>query len=528
MAGRGFGMGDESFYLWWFARPLAFDATIQPFVPPLGALFAAVGESIPAMRIAGLALLLAAGVILARALKRLVPERNPIFPVLTSTAMLASYAVWIATPNYNWLANVSAALLLAGLIGWLGPRPAAASSVLVGVAGALAFFAKPPFAVLAAIAAMAALTRGMRSAGAPAALVQGGIAALVCTATLVGLILATVGPAWFVSSLTLGVELLDFGNSPSAMAAKTVRELLRPPLPAALGVVILAAALALRLTGRTRFAAVLPVIAAGLALVLALHAAGSGREPLGTVGGLMFLLACGALVPASERVAGERDLPALGAALLVLPFLLSFGSTNPIYYQTSLYLWPWMLLIGLAASVRFPGHGGRVTAAMGALLLALIGWASWKPYGLAAPLWEQRHPVALPYSSGSVAMDPASGAAAQALRAAGRGLGISEATPVVDLSAGGPGTALFLGGRPPVFPWLVAIYPTSAATTDRVWRRMTAREQATAVLVGPFHPNQTGSVPAAGFLADPARYRLGATIRQEGAERIDIWVPITR
>ena len=230
-AGRGFGLTDESFYLWWSARPGDFAAMIQPFGPPLHLLFEAAGETVPGFRLAGLAFLLGAGAILGLALAGPVRAARPSIGtstvvIVTMTAMLANYAQWVITPNYNQLTSIAAALCLAGLLWWAERRDKAIlASALIGVSGALVLFAKPTAAVISALAALAILGWRMRAIGTATTIIRAAIAGLAALATLGAVLEATVGVGAFGTSNCSG-------NLASAPSVSTLQNPSRPSVTA--------------------------------------------------------------------------------------------------------------------------------------------------------------------------------------------------------------------------------------------------------------------------------------------------------
>jgi hypothetical protein len=305
-------------------------------------------------------------------------------------------------------------------------------------------------------------------------LTRAAIAGTVALATVVIVLEATVGVADFVRSLALGLEVLDFGNSPSALPFKVASEMVRAPLAVFVGGAILLLSLALRIRPLARvgpqhlrilFGAVLLLAVAGLVISFVTGTAQAQR-----LGPLTLMVACAAL---AMPVAGGRKPGPLGlviGTLLLLPFALSVGTTNPIYWQTAAYLWPWLLAIVLICWTDERLAKVRPELALGLAVGLLLLWGSYRPYGLASPIWTQRVAVAIPFTNGSVGMEPKAAGYAERLRAIGHAARVDRNTPVIDLSSGGPGTTLFLGGRSPVFPWLVGIYATSGQTADAIWR----------------------------------------------------------
>lgn len=539
---RGFGLTDESFYWWFTAHPGAFRATIQPFGPPLHLLYQFVDRSLIEMRLAGMLMLVISGGTLGFSLiryldyTRLNAARWNVV-VITAMIMLTNYSLWLITPNYNLMANVSAALILAGLLELFRPgRAFILHSVLVGLGGTLAFFAKPTFAALAAMTAAWVFAHGAKTDGWRAAALRACVTTLTCCFSLFIILQSTVGVDAFFSSVILGIQNLNFGNSLATLPAKTAGELFQAPEPVILGVGILAlTAVGHRMqkfgSARRRLFDILFLGAVLYSATVVAFSLRAEAAPMFRIGPLALLVACGAVgIIFGGRVGPKDAEPRLGLPLilLLLPFALSFGTTNPIYMQTSLYVWPWVLLAALAAWIKRPAIAPQVETAIAVGVLGLLAWASWLPYGLSTSIWKQTVAVRVPFSTDTIRMDIESARYVKQLRQEGVRGRITRGTPVIDLSNGGPGTAMFLGGRPPIFPWLVPIYGTSEETANAVWALISLEQQKTAWFIGPVHPNLAKSL-AARHLADPGSYVLKARmIGSFGSHQpIEIWRPAT-
>ncbi|HYG27095.1 MAG TPA: hypothetical protein VD906_09320, partial [Caulobacteraceae bacterium] len=459
---------------------------------------------------------------------------------------LATYGLWLLTPAYNLLANASAALVFAGVLGWATYPPQLSrgldrfASLLVGMGGAYAFFAKPTFALLAGLAAGVVLLGGSKRSGWPRVLERAAIAGLSCV-LLTWLHIVTVTPLHaFIATISAGLEVLNFGNSLTTLPIKTVRELAHAPavLFAAGGLLLIClvrseAAGARERTALRVIAGLLGAASVALFFHASFAALRSSSGIIGTAIGpyavsvVLAQLSYAVLGARLDRASLIRLTPIL--LLLALPFAIAFGTVNNIVRQTGLSLFAVFLASLFAARLlSLPRTAAIFQAALSASVILLVALGALAPYGLAEPIHRQRSQVEAPFTGDRLFVDQATGRYIAELQRVSKAAGISPQTPVVDLSGPGPGTVLFLGGRPPAFPWVVPNYANSEGLADAVWQSMSEAEREQAWIVGPISPKFLDSRLVAELRQRPKALRCVAvlphTFRQKQLE-ISLWAP---
>ena len=516
---RGFGLTDESYLMWWIIDPGRFAAMIHPFGLLMHPLFVAGNQSLIAMRVGGILLLASTGATLGTSVAAWYRWSEPIrvrLALLGAVFSLTYYAAWILTPSYNMLANAGAAAILAGLLRWTienrtFSRMKLVASMLVGVGGMIAFFGKPTFAALAAVAGLVVIGLGAR-ARPTHAVKRLVLASLFAAVPLVIVITATVTMSTFVATVREGLSVLTFGNGLTQLPGKTVRELYRAEAPLwASFALLVATTAAVSNKGRPGPALVIVntagvVLLVGIMVLKLAYSIYSYSSPT-TLGAPAIAL----VLAGTSLGLCQPQMPSLPrawvvpiAACLLLPFAVAFGTANNLVDQTSLTLMP-VLLAGVVVSrLLFTGDvASWVERGLLALTAVVLLSSAYAPYGLDRPIWEQRNPLTLPFTRDHLYVDARTRAYADCLRAIGKAHGIDRLTPVIDLSGGGPGTALMLGGLPPYYPWIVPNFDNATSLADHVWGSLSPQRQAAAWLVGPIDAKFT-QTRAATFLA---RYR---------------------
>ena len=550
-ANRGFGLTDEAFYVAWIADPTRFDVSITPFGPPLHLVFVALGRSIIALRLFGVALLLASGALLGASLGRYyhrsgLPCSTRALASLGALSALTYYALWILTPSYNLLANAGGAVILAGALEWLiADQDARASyfrgAALIGMGGCIAFFGKPPLAAVMGLAVAAMMAHSTWAGGVrrvlPPVLIAAGFALL----PLVALVQTSVGVDVFIRSITAGIAVLDFGNSPLTTPIRFVRELLLLPM-LLVAVVVTALAVAWSRDGAARrderrrlrvtFIVILLLVLGHAALLLL----GGFRRDHDLWSFIGQPAACAALVVISVcALLGRRPVPPARAlipliALMAVPFATALGSANLLIYQIGMSVYPFFMAAAVAGVIFLaPGGQIRVQAATALFATLVVFAAATRPYALVGTIFAETEPVSLPFTRDTLRVAPETRDYLAGLRRLSSGAGLNSTTPVIDLSPGGPGTVLLLDARAPLYPWLLPQTRTEGALADHAWNALDDDARRATWIVGPVQP-AFGATKLAAFLRrNQSCYRRVASLRKffwEELKPIQLWAPV--
>ena len=347
-----------------------------------GLLFGAVGYDIGWFRVAGVALMAAAGMILGAALSRWVTDRDTarlrlpgrLAIVLgTASGALINYSLFIRTPGYNWLTFVGALLAVSGILVALtlrGSEPRVDRSVivagsLIGVGCIVALWGKASAGVgLGLIAAVA--TAAPRLDG-RSVRVSGGLVAVAVAALLLVLhFMFVADPAGTVQGFARSYRMLELINSRHALPA-LVAEMVG----------------GLAAVPADVFRATQGLVLLGL-LPLLLVAVGRARRPTATVVlvAVPVLIVCVVLLAKGQWLGGVRgyrsvavaDLAVLGSAALGAlaarsSVLARANGAEPAPRGRLIY--GSMALLGSAALYAFGSDNGFVAQMNGAAVFVL-------------------------------------------------------------------------------------------------------------------------------------------------------------
>lgn len=510
---RGADLTDEAYYFAWISHPERFAFDLHSFGVYLHPIYELLGRSVLALRLFGILILMSSGCVLGFFCERYYRAfdgcRDRTLTVLGALFSLAFYTCWLLTPAYNLLANVAAALLFAGALGWSIPirgekpnRPFdRGASVLVGFAGCIVFFAKPTFGALAALGIAALLARTARRRSYALALERAALVGFTCVVPLLLHLRAVMPIGTFVRTMRDGTRVLNFGNSLTALPIRALVDLSHgPPLLFVTSVAVVYALADAR--GRTKAAssrlyrgfgawALLAVNALFFVgtLTRALHQRDETWQVLGPP---MISLVLAQIYVGLGTCTRERiQLATLGPVflLLILPFLIGFGTVNNLVQQTGASSFAILLASALAARLLFSKrHSLMIQLGLSVGACGLILYSPFAPYHLPKSIWRETEPISLPFSRDRLMVDPLTKSYVDGLQRIASEAALTPDTPVIDLSGGGPGTVLFLGGRAPGYPWLVATYPNATTLVDAVWSTLSKAEQERAWIVGPVDP----------------------------------------
>ena len=550
--GSTLGLWDETYYANWIDTPNAYGAIVQPFGLFLHPAYALFGRSLVAIRLLGLALLVATGAVMGRELRLYAATVAPAprlahLPLAGGFAALLYYVLWSLTPSYNLLANAGGALVLAGGFGWAArDRGAGGSdwlpSLCCGLGGAVVFLGKPTSAVLAGALVgvqLVVIARRDRRRALSRAVIAG-----TCAAVPVAAVIRAAMPFdRFAARIGAGVGALGADYSMLGLLGEMARSVSRGPWYVFASVMVLLASAAWAhfagprtgKVGRTALiAASLALLAMNALQVVLLVRVGIvyNVDPwslsVGTSVVGLFVTTAALGVNLNPMLA--RD-PRLAVPLLLLaatPYLIAFGTANDILRQAGMSLFPVLVAGVLCARLSFPLWLTRTTEAVWVVLgVVLLGWSALRPYNQPAPVFASTVPTALPFTSSRLRLDPATARYARDLRALARSAGITADTPVLDLSGVSPGTVALLGARAPFFPWIIAFSKRPSVLAVAAWQSLSVEEQRRTWIVGPID-RRFADDPVIARLAASGRYRRVAVLRYApgaGRPRVVFWAP---
>ncbi|CAN5320566.1 hypothetical protein BH11PSE2_BH11PSE2_00950 [soil metagenome] len=479
-SGRGFDLTDEANSLLLIARPADFPV-VTDFAAWLRPLYDLFGGSIAALRLAGLVILTGSALVFGRALARfkgLSMGRAALAIMLTiALAALWRYARWLPTPNYNLLNLAGLMLVFAGLLdgggeaqGWRG-RLISAALTAFGVV--LTATNKPTTTLAAALVAGVWLLTVRRPRLGYLALVTG-LSALfwLAAATAFG-----GDPLHYVEDKLAalndlralsGGDLHGLGASAAGGLAQGGKGKLLEIAPYAAGLGLAALAWAAAASDGRR---VWTAWAAGSVAVLIAVLAGVWRwidmaDPAASRGPYVWYVVFPACLAALAAVVIWRrkasvDRPArkrlAAAALLACGALAySFGTNVPLILHTFGAAPFWAAAMVVVASLSpAPEVTLRQTLALvAAVTLGMAASLALAPDREGLGLAEQTIPLTLGPDGGRLAVDETMAAYLGPTMAAARAAGFTAGTPVLDLSAAGPGLTFALGGRPVGAAWI--------------------------------------------------------------------------
>jgi hypothetical protein len=488
VAGRGFDLTDEAYYVLSMQEPAAYRMTSTLFGYALQPAYLLFGGSIAALRIFGVVVLaalggFAVGLILRSRPNAGRPTTQAVLVAAGAALPAMYYGFWLPTPSYNWLVLAAALILLPAIL-LLAERDRgpALPAALAALAGLIAAMAKPPTAAAYGIIFAGAVVLLVREPRRIAR--QLAVAAAFSAAGLAAL--ALVLPLETVWAQTRGyVEM--HGAAPPAGRGPLgdLTAFLAHPRGWPFAAALVAVGLATRPERRTggvvwgRAAAALAIAGAGAGTILAVvfpvyPALGPG----------MAAVAYAAIALAMVRGADRRLCLALALAT-VLPWAAALGSTNDLPSQTTFCAGIFGLIALLSTrSVRLaPSVTALVTLALVLITGTAIVKGLGKPYRLAAPVWRQTEPVEIGAYGERLSVDRRTAAFVSPFREAARQAGFCAGDPVIDLTGELPGMAVLLGGRTPGLPWLFGGYVFSEKLATWALSGVDAQTRARAWLV---------------------------------------------
>ena len=492
-AWRGLDLTDESYYLLNYQHWRGFVATATFFGAYFEWPFRLLGGDVGAMRVLGMAMLVAAGgFFTARALAFGRDAADPVPWPYTVAGMAGamfyySYVTTLRAPSYNLLVLfcmlVSSGLLLALAEGRGSRRRLGGIAFAYGLMVGACALTKATSALATVACHLAFLLCFARLRCLPewAALAGLGVGVNV-------LALQLTQPHWL-DTLLAGVQLTAAMDShPAALPLEklkqaVVRGALRL-LPALL-LAVLVFCYAARRWGRAHRAllsALIVLLVAGIMLTIQLQGYGKSWWVLMAFGtALLWLterLCRDSLLPKWRDV---RGVAALSALLFVLPVCYSVGTNGSLPAHTQ------MAAVFAVVALMLPLrrlhalgliHGGAVMVVLPLLGLPMLVSQVRSlddptfTYRLRTGLLDQQHELELGAQRRTLSLDASTHDSIARLRQAMRDLGYQPGQPILDATGDGPGLVYALAGQPLGVAWMIGGYPGSERAAAQVLDRL--------------------------------------------------------
>jgi hypothetical protein len=480
---RGYDITDDAYYLIWASSPFQYNWSFTEFGYLVHPIYRAVGGNIPALRIAGAAILNACALIFAFATWRLLAPSLPgtaRVPYLLAvlTASMWAYIWWIPNPGYNLLNLYGVLLFMAGLalatpIASDENRISAARIIIAGSIGAIgcvvSSLSRAPAAVALIVMALVwALT--FRPRRLPLFVVTGVALGALILAAVAYLIDGSI--TGFVQRKIVGFDLLIlYGPEhslhiiwPQIIEAVTIKF---NPIDTAIYVAVLALVLMLSsermpdgwastilvVTFSVALAASIAILRTEPPDFVTLAYPAVMRSPMILAGA--FILAT--VLRAWQTVGNWRPF-AMAIMLCLAPLASAIGSGNRLTNQATLGTLFFFAAIFFLVTM-FPVNGrGRLflaaTALSSLLPPAVLIGAMANPYRVATPMWAQTEPVTIGPDRSRLMVDTGAASYIRRLQELAQAHGFRPGMPMIDLSGRSPGAVFALAGEAPGESWL--------------------------------------------------------------------------
>jgi hypothetical protein len=547
--GRGFDLTDEAYYLYSIHDPGRYEYTTTEFGYVYHPIDLLLGGNIQGLRLANLAITVGLGfaatwVALRASGLRQWTRLTQLAVVLSVTCgSLVMFSQFLSTPSYNSLAAQAVLLVAIGVAlareDGFGTQPGQVlvAGTAIGVGGTLLFLAKPPSAVVVAVAAGIVLLfpRPSRWRVAVTAGVLSALTLLLFALSVDGSVgqfvnRLKVGAAddrAIMSSFELGhaftPQMLHSGSlhkvvfiaMVAAVACATVGIVKRTPLPWA------------------------PI--AGIALVAA--AAGFVAHPellradiSNPTLALPFLVPPAVAIVLTVRAPKRREAPVmLPLFLLVVPYAVGLGSNSSHWQMAAMAPMAWVLAGCVRMKPLTNQHGvsalAPIAAASFVVVLATVLVNGAHPYRQTQPIWDEGRETKIG-PGGSLELPGALSRTIEHLRAGAKDAGFVPGTGILDLTGEAPGLTYALDATAPAAPWLIGGYPGSASRAERELDRATCSDLSRSwVLRAPIGdralPDNVLSYFGASFPADFTRVAKISTagVTPEFDGPVELWRP---
>lgn len=472
-SGTGFDLTDEGYYLASIVHYAEFPVSSTQFGFIYHPLYLLVGGNIAALRIGCALITICLSFWLARDALAGIGGQQFALASGTSITSLTVLNGWLISPNYNSLAVQAVLTGMIGLCLILRANRSDWPSVMIGIAGWLAFMAKPPTAAALAVLILISLKIGNALTLRRVA-VSGAVA---MTLMLLSALAIDGLPYVFIDRLSVAVkdgEILQ-GVAPISSIlffnSWPLSSWDRINLLALLA--ILTITMAATVSGRFRRVQSGLIIAFGVAFVavasiMTLYQWGLpdlfGKEVFWRI--FPFASALGAILGvivtdwAALRRLFRRGDWAMLFSLALAPFAVALGSTVNYWIVAACASICWTL-----AGLRFAVVAGHAVAAVAITLMAqvaaailLLMWID-HPYRQHESLTSQKRLFAM--GSGSLYVSADRAQYIEALRTAAGANGFRAGDRMLDLTGRSPGAVFAIGAVPVAEPWLLGEYPGS-------------------------------------------------------------------
>lgn len=485
----GFDFTDESFYLIWMSNPWIYDFSFTTFGYMYHPLHRLLGGDIVLLRQCNLLITFCLAWLLCWAFFRTtinIPDSESgqcnlvvvIIAAITATAALVQLSN-TPTPNYNGLALQ--ALLLAGL-GLLvaekvGTRASVAGWGMIGVAGWLAFMAKPTTAAaLGLVSVVYLFMAGKINLRLAAFAFCLALALLIASALLIDGSIVT-----FVERFKGGIEIgrqLEAGHSLEHIFRIDTLGLTNKDIPLArlfsvmaAGVFICTSLASSRRKGLVTLghSLLLALILLSLAVISGIYTPGlrMGKNTGLLMWAVPIGLATAVILSPGRFLTGLlRNQWSLALCFIVFPYAYAFGTANNYWRQGSGagIFWVISILVFVAHTIKTRADvrvilPGVVFIQLIVVLLLYRGMET--PYRQPQPLWLNTQITAVGSSGSKLVLSPDFGEYINRARVLAQSAGFKPETPMIDLTGHSPGTVYILGAKAIGQPWMVGGYPGS-------------------------------------------------------------------
>ncbi len=548
-ANRGLDYSDEAYSYLWARYPFEYGFALRLsgfFLHPIEAL---VQHSLAGLRLAGMLLSAASGMLVAYTATmgaRLGSLERIEIVAACGIAMSIDNILWMNTPSYQHMTVWGLALWLSGFVILLTRTPTSFAqhvsiAVLVSGGGLVLAFAKIPVAMVAGALAVALV--GFAYEASVAARLRMLAFIVVVEALLLAAVATLVSPSRILDLFREGLALREGYGGLRDILSKHVIDVGQAPsrfiwtlLAAGASILFTFAATSRRFAfGKWPLAAALTLgtIATCTALV---HANPVrlilDRYDASSHGLHMTLLAAAvlALAAAVYKYRGQeirRRAGLLAMLISIAPWIASVATGGNYLYQTSFYA-GFSGLVIIFATVEMPPLVARAARLLVVLMSgATLYFAAQHPYRLHGPITAQNVPVVLDGLNGeSLLVDAPTAKLFGNLRDAAGAAGLSAGTPLLDLAGFGPGFNLVLGTKPPGYPWIAGGYPNSPGILDKIWSLTPAAERTRAWVLGPIDKSFAGAAALGQLAPLDSNYELILrTVEPQSGTSIELWRP---
>lgn len=480
---RGFDITDNGYYLLISHRYEDVFYEIRQAGLFTRLIYLAAGESAAVMRVIGAILLLVVVLLCGWSIGRVnnvkSGEQRALFLTIPAIPALMFYRQWLSTPNYNWLAFIAGLILLTGfmIITKDSHRDNLAGGIVIGIAGFVAFFAKPTTAAFYFMILIFVVLVERKNRKALLQIFTGGMIGLLSGIVFIYLNGQSI-PGYY-EKIFRGYEAISLFEHSVGSIFDPLWDYLKSLFVDYWWVWIGFTGILSLLKifgksskfGKEKTDSVLVYIWLGCLLLTGLFV------DAGLWAGMFFGLTL-IVIEIFHRILPDRsseiDIPRMTILRslygLLIAFAIAFGTINQ-------YIWVFANIVCVfVCSILFliecfPTHVKQL-ALKGTVILFLVTipyilfvvpqWSK-RPvtYGQDVEVWQMDTEVPIRLGKETVITSTKYAKAFTDLQSDATANGFSEGTPVIDLTGAAPGLIYVLDGRSPVYPWYAGGYPNS-------------------------------------------------------------------